>query len=61
MIFGDVALTMIKMMGHTPTVPGAILTEDVPLALEKLRAAVRKKRRLHPQLRMSIKMRIREW
>jgi len=32
-MFGDVALAMLKMMGHTATVPGAILAEDVPAAL----------------------------
>jgi hypothetical protein len=31
-MFGDVALAMLKMMGHSATVPGAILAEDVPVA-----------------------------
>lgn len=39
-MFGDVAKALIKMMGHSGTVPGAILAEDVPKALEKLRDAV---------------------
>ena len=39
-MFGDVALTMLKMMGHSPTVPGAILASDVPAALSKLTAAI---------------------
>jgi hypothetical protein len=39
-MFGDVAKALIKMMGHSGTIPGAILAEDVPTALEKLRAAV---------------------
>ncbi|MGD2021038.1 MAG: DUF1840 domain-containing protein [Thiohalocapsa sp.] len=39
-MFGDVAKTLIKMMGHSGTIPGAILAEDVPTALEKLRTAV---------------------
>ncbi len=39
-MFGDVALGMLKMMGHSATVPGAIRAEDVPLALSRLRAAV---------------------
>jgi hypothetical protein len=39
-MFGDVALTMLHMMGHTPTVPGAILAADVPAALGRLRAAI---------------------
>jgi len=39
-MFGDVALAMLKMMGHSPTVPGAILAEDVPAALSRLKAAI---------------------
>ena len=39
-MFGDVALTMLKMMGHSATVPGAILAADVPAALNKLTAAI---------------------
>ena len=39
-MFGDVALAMLKMMGHSTTVPGAILAEDVPAALSRLRAAI---------------------
>jgi len=39
-LFGDVALAMLKMMGHSATVPGAILAEDVPAALSRLRAAI---------------------
>ena len=38
--FGDVALRLLKMMGHSGTVPSAILAEDVPVALAKLRQAV---------------------
>jgi hypothetical protein len=39
-MFGDVALAMLKMMGHSATVPGAVLAEDVPAALNKLTAAI---------------------
>jgi hypothetical protein len=39
-MFGDVAVAMLKMMGHSGTVPGAIRTEDVPAALSRLTAAV---------------------
>lgn len=35
-MFGDIALKMLKMMGHSETVPGAILAEDVPAALNRL-------------------------
>lgn len=39
-MFGDVGLSMLKMMGHSATVPGAILAADVPVALSKLTAAI---------------------
>lgn len=39
-MFGDVALVMLKMMGHSGTVPSAIRAEDVPVALSRLTAAV---------------------
>jgi hypothetical protein len=39
-MFGDVALGMLKMMGHSATVPGAILAADVPAALSRLSAAI---------------------
>jgi hypothetical protein len=39
-MFGDVALTLLKMMGHSGTVPGAILAEDVPAALDRLKRAI---------------------
>lgn len=39
-MFGDVALRMLKMMGHSDTVPGALLAEDTKMALERLEAAV---------------------
>jgi hypothetical protein len=39
-MFGDVAVTLIKMMGHSGTVPSALLAEDVPAALKRLKAAV---------------------
>ena len=39
-MFGDNALSMLKMMGHSATVPGAILARDVPTALSLLTAAI---------------------
>jgi len=47
-MFGDVALTMLKMMGHSATVPGAILATDVPDALRRLIAAVEADNTLPP-------------
>jgi hypothetical protein len=39
-MFGDVAVHLLKMMGHSGTVPGALMPEDIPAALEKLNAAL---------------------
>jgi len=39
-MFGDVAHAMLKMMGHSTRVPGAILAADVPAALAGLKAAI---------------------
>lgn len=39
-MFDDIALQMLKMMGHSPSVPGAILADDVPQALANLKLAV---------------------
>lgn len=39
-MFGDIALTLLKMMGHSATVPGAILAADVPAALSRLTIAI---------------------
>jgi hypothetical protein len=36
-MFGDVAQQLLKMMGHSGTVPSAIRAEDVPAALERLK------------------------
>lgn len=38
--FGDVAVKLLKMMGQTGDVPGAILAPDIPAAVERLRRAV---------------------
>lgn len=38
-MFGDVALVLLKMMGHSGTVPSSILAADVPAALSRLKAA----------------------
>ncbi len=39
-MFGDVAVRLIKLMGHSGSVPGAILAEDVQTALERLQSAI---------------------
>lgn len=39
-MFGEHALPLLKMMGHSGTVPSAIRAEDVPNALTLLTAAI---------------------
>ncbi|MGR9115914.1 MAG: DUF1840 domain-containing protein [Gammaproteobacteria bacterium] len=40
--FGDVAKTLLKMMGQSGNVPGAILADDIPKALERLQSSIEK-------------------
>jgi len=40
-MFGDVAEHLIKMMGHSGTIPGAVGADDIPAALERLKGAVK--------------------
>jgi hypothetical protein len=40
-MFGDVAARLIKLMGHSGTVPSALLAQDIPAALARLEAGVR--------------------
>ena len=44
--FGDVAVHLLKLMGHSGKVPGALNPEDVPAALSQLEAAVEADRQL---------------
>lgn len=44
-MFGDVAIRMLKMMGHSGTVPSAILAADIPAALSRLHAAINAQKR----------------
>jgi hypothetical protein len=39
-MFGDVATKLLKMMGQSGSLPGAILGKDIPPALERLRQSV---------------------
>ena len=43
-MFGDVAATLLKMMGQTGSIPGAILAADIPAALARLQDAVHAQR-----------------
>ena len=40
-MFGDVAVRLLRMMGHSGTVPSAIRAEDIPAAVERLEQALR--------------------
>src|SRR5690242_5181421 len=39
-MFGDIAVKLLKMMGHSGTVPSALLAADIGPALQRLKAAV---------------------
>ncbi len=45
-MFGDIATHLIKLMGHSGSVPGAILADDVPQALQQLNAAIEREKGL---------------
>jgi hypothetical protein len=47
-MFGDVAIALLKMMGHSGTVPSALLAEDVPAALRRLTAAIEAQKAQEP-------------
>ncbi len=38
--FGDIAVKLLKLMGHSGTVPGALVASEVPAALDHLREAI---------------------
>jgi len=39
-MFGDIAIKLLKLMGHSGTVPSAIKPEDIPTALQSLRDGI---------------------
>ncbi|MGZ5225221.1 MAG: DUF1840 family protein, partial [Burkholderiales bacterium] len=39
-MFGDVANTLLRLMGQSGAVPGAILAPDIPAAVERLQHGV---------------------
>ena len=39
-MFGDIAVTLLKMMGQSGVLPGAIAPEDIPAALGRLKKEV---------------------
>jgi hypothetical protein len=52
-MFGDNALAMLKMMGHSAKLHGTIQTGDVPLALSRLKAAMDSENTLHPTVNIN--------
>ena len=40
MMFDDIATRLLRMMGNSATIPGAIVADDVPEALQKLKGAL---------------------
>jgi hypothetical protein len=47
-LFGEVAHALLKMMGHSGTVPSAILAADVPATLNRLTVAINAENILSP-------------
>ncbi|MES2562107.1 MAG: DUF1840 domain-containing protein [Pseudomonadota bacterium] len=39
-LFGEAAVTLLRMMGQSGSIPGAILAPDIPAALARLRGAL---------------------
>ena len=39
-MFGDIAVKLLKLMGHSGTVPSALIAEEVPTALDHLKKAI---------------------
>jgi hypothetical protein len=48
-MFGEAAVALLKMMGHSGTVPSAILARDIPPALERLKTALAEQREPPPE------------
>jgi hypothetical protein len=51
LMFGEVAVTLLRLMGNSGKIPGALMPEDIPEALANLQAAVaaNPERPLNPQ------------
>jgi hypothetical protein len=39
-IFAEIAVALLKLMGHSGTIPGAVLAADVPEALKRLQTSL---------------------
>jgi malonyl CoA-acyl carrier protein transacylase len=49
MMFGDVAIQLLQMMGHSGGVPGALLAKEVPAALAQLKKAIEARKAATPK------------
>jgi hypothetical protein len=49
-MFGDIAVHLLHLMGHSGAVPGAIQAEDLPAALEQLKAAIKQTEAAEPPM-----------
>lgn len=49
-MFGDIAKTLITMMGHSAAIPGAILAKDIPTALSSLKKNIEDSKQNDSQL-----------
>ncbi len=47
-MFGDIAVHLLHLMGHSGTVPSAILADDIPAALQRLKKAIEKAEAAEP-------------
>ena len=47
--FADVAKSLLSLMGHSGTIPGAIKSEDLSEALEKLQSGLKKDKKVVPK------------
>ena len=52
-MFGDVGLQLIKLLGHSGTIPGALDASSIPDALARLRAAIEVEKRLAAERKQS--------
>ena len=48
-MFGDIAIRLIRMMGHSGTVPSALLAKDVQPALDRLKSAIKANQQQTPE------------
>jgi hypothetical protein len=48
-MFGDVAVQLLKLMGHSGSVPSAIMAEDIPAALARLKQGIQEAATKEPE------------